>query len=81
MDPEIQAALDRVTCELKNEVYEAQRLAHRIKYDVKDLCLMATVLLALLGFNSTLVVVCLSQVNHISRSLDKIQASQTEVKR
>jgi hypothetical protein len=80
MDPEIQAALDRVTCELKNEVYEAQRLAHRIKYDVKDLCRMATVLLALLGFNSTLVLVCLSQVNNISRSLDKIKSAQTELK-
>jgi hypothetical protein len=41
---------------------------------------MATVLLALLGFNSTLVLVCLSQVNNISRSLDKIKSAQTELK-
>jgi len=80
MGPEIQAALDRVTCELKNEVYEAQRLAHRIKYDVADLCRLTTALLALSFINLVVVLACAFELTAIVRSVDKIQAAQTEVK-
>jgi hypothetical protein len=75
MDPEVQAALDRVTCELRNEVY----LSHRIKSDVSDLCFMATGLFAMSIINILLHYACSELLSEIKQSMPPSKAVQTEV--
>ena len=80
MDPEVQDALGRVIRDFNNAIFQVQGCTSRIKYDVTDLCRLTTALLALSFINLVVVLACAFELTAIVRSVDKIQAAQTEVK-